>query len=229
MSLSTNKTVAPRLRHKRQSPQSHFVEKLKAKTSKRTELNMVADLRQSEETEAQKAECQKEVDDAVENLRGTRPKNIVDLLLKVRELVATDQSAETVETIKRDISAFLEPEPIIDLCQRWARVKHWEDQLLRNDPTGNAGTPSLDEAADALNRLERDIENTVPRSPEGLAALMEYYWATEGNTWQAGTEQWEKALKSRDLKVLSHVRDSAAHVAGLCDARVNRIDLRVLE
>lgn len=89
MSLSTNRTIAPRLRRKRLPPQSHFVEKLKAKVSQRDALGRVADLRSTEEAEAQKAVYKQEVDNAVEILQRSKPDNVLELLLKVRELVGT--------------------------------------------------------------------------------------------------------------------------------------------
>lgn len=134
-----------------------------------------------------------------------------DVLRKVGALLDEAMFPETVEALRRDITAVLDTEsdPVVNLCEEWLRINRYLNQQAHDESI------EWDELHDRSLDLLRRIEETVPTTTKGLALMLSVMWHSEGPSIRPGCEGWEEAMNAPEARLLSRMRRGAYALAGI--------------
>jgi hypothetical protein len=142
-------------------------------------------------------------------LMAIEPQTPVDALRKVKALICDGMVDEAVASLRSDAERLTECEgdPLAALYDRSRPLRKLINTVDSRDPL-------LDDMMEELHRVEDEMLKHVPTTAEGLAALANLLWETEGPVSHIGSPEWEASMKNPTYIALLNLRTGARRLAG---------------
>ncbi|KAA9010158.1 hypothetical protein [Histidinibacterium aquaticum] len=165
--------------------------------------------------EADRDKAAANVADAAADLVKVEARTMQDVLRKVAALLAGDPPEGAFEALTSEAKRILEQDdPVIELAQRQMRIRDFLNSTPNMEESGwMPEDPRVGDAIDALIKLEREIEKTPPRTPEGLAMMLDVKWR-ETLDVTPGTDIWASIMDDPETRFLATLRYGAHTLAG---------------
>jgi len=142
-------------------------------------------------------------------LMAIEPQTPVDALRKVKALICDGMVDEAIASLRTDAERLTEAErdPLVDLDARCRPLRKLINSVDGSDPL-------LDDMIEELHRLEGEMLKHVPTTAEGLAALANMHWQTEGPVSHMGTPDWQASMSNPTYIAMLNLRTGARRLAG---------------
>ncbi|WP_300051066.1 hypothetical protein [Sulfitobacter sp.] len=142
-------------------------------------------------------------------LMAIEPQTPVDALRKVKALICDGMVDEAIAALRADAERLTEGErdPLVNLDARCRPLRKLINSVDGSDPL-------LDDMIEELHRLEAEMLKHVPMTAEGLAALANMHWQTEGPVSHMGSPDWQAAMSNPTYIAMLNLRTGARRLAG---------------
>lgn len=142
-------------------------------------------------------------------LMAIEPQTPMDALRKVKALICDGMLDEAIAALRADAERLTESsrDPLVDLDARCRPLRKLINSVDSRDPL-------LDDMIEELHRLEDEMLKHVPTTAEGLAALADMHWQTEGPVSHMGTLEWQKSMSNPTYIAMLNLRTGARRLAG---------------
>ena len=142
-------------------------------------------------------------------LMAIEPQTPVDALRKVKALICEGMVDEAIAALRADAERLTEGErdPLVDLDNRCRPLRKLINSVDGSDPL-------LDDMIEELHRLEGEMLKHVPTTAEGLAALANMHWQTEGPVSHMGSPDWQASMSNPTYIAMLNLRTGARRLAG---------------
>ncbi|NKX40714.1 hypothetical protein HGG71_04435 [Rhodobacteraceae bacterium R_SAG2] len=142
-------------------------------------------------------------------LMAVEPQTPMDALRKVKALICDGMIDEAIAALRADAERLTEDErdPLVDLDARCQPLRKLINSVDSSDPL-------LDDMIEELHRLEGEMLKHVPTTAEGLAALANMHWQTEGPVSHMGSPDWQASMSNPTYIAMLNLRTGARRLAG---------------
>jgi hypothetical protein len=142
-------------------------------------------------------------------LMAIEPQTPMDALRKVKALICDGMLDEAIDALRADAERLTESsrDPLVDLEARCRPLRKLINSVDGSDPL-------LDDMIEELHRLEAEMLKHVPTTAEGLAALANMHWQTEGPVSHMGTPDWQASMSNPTYIAMLNLRTGARRLAG---------------
>ncbi len=142
-------------------------------------------------------------------LMAIEPQSPVDALRKVKALICDGMLDEAIDALRADAERLTEGErdPLVDLDARCRPLRKLINSVDSSDPL-------LDDMIEELHRLEAEMLTHVPATAEGLAALANMHWQTEGPVSHMGSPDWQASMSNPSYIAMLNLRTGARRLTG---------------
>lgn len=142
-------------------------------------------------------------------LMAIEPQTPVDALRKVKALICEGMVNEAIAALRSDAERLTEGErdPLVNLDARCRPLRKLINSVDGSDPL-------LDDMIEELHRLEGEMLKHVPTTAEGLAALANMHWQTEGPVSHMGSPDWQASMSNPTYIAMLNLRTGARRLAG---------------
>jgi len=142
-------------------------------------------------------------------LMAIEPQTPMDALRKVKALICDGMLDEAIAALRADAERLTEgePDPLVDLDARCRPLRKLINSVDSRDPL-------LEDMIEELHRLEDEMLKHVPTTAEGLAALANMHWQTEGPVSHMGTLEWQESMRNPTYIAMLNLRTGARRLAG---------------
>ncbi|SFE20678.1 hypothetical protein SAMN04488523_105313 [Sulfitobacter brevis] len=142
-------------------------------------------------------------------LMAIEPQTPIDALRKVKALICEGMVDEAIAALRADAERLSEPkrDPLADLDARCRPLRKLINSVDNSDPL-------LDDMIEELHRLEGEMLKHVPTTAEGLAALANLHWQTEGPVSHMGSTDWQESMRNPAYVAMLNLRTGARRLAG---------------
>jgi hypothetical protein len=142
-------------------------------------------------------------------LMAIEPQTPMDALRKVKALICEGMVDEAIAALRADAERLTEgePDPLVDLDARCRPLRKLINSVDSRDPL-------LDDMMEELHRVEDEMLKHVPTTADGLAALANLLWETEGPVSHIGSPEWQASMKNPTYLTMLNLRTGARRLAG---------------
>ncbi|MDF3381953.1 MULTISPECIES: hypothetical protein [unclassified Sulfitobacter] len=142
-------------------------------------------------------------------LMAIEPQTPMDALRKVKALICDGMLDEAIDALRADAERLTEdePDPLVDLDARCRPLRKLINSVDSRDPL-------LDDMMEELHRVEDEMLKHVPTTADGLAALANLLWETEGPVSHIGSPEWQASMKNPTYLAMLNLRTGARRLAG---------------
>lgn len=142
-------------------------------------------------------------------LMAIEPKTPMDALRKVKALICEGMIDEAIAALRADAERLTEGErdPLADLDARCQPLRKLINSVDSSDPL-------LEDMIEELHRLETEMLKHVPTTAEGLAALANLHWQTEGPVSHMGSPDGQASMSNPSYIAMLNLRTGARRLTG---------------
>ncbi|KEJ96862.1 hypothetical protein SAMN05444149_1044 [Pseudosulfitobacter pseudonitzschiae] len=149
------------------------------------------------------------VRDAERDLELIKPQSPIDALRKIKALLCEGTTDEAIASILADIERLTDPDcdPLVRLDARCRPLR----KLINNT---HGSDPLLEDMIEELHQLEAKMLQHVPTTADGLAALANLHWESEGPCSHMGSPDWQDSMRNPAYIAMLNLRTGARLIAG---------------